>query len=390
LTNLHQERTPSIYPLSFFLILVSILFVYFSIHMLATVLPLYVQGMGAPPSQVGLVMGVFSLVTLSFRPFVGPLIDRVGRKPLMIFGSALYLLASLSYALSTSVPTLFLGRVIHGVGQAAFGIAYVTLAADLVPFSHRGQALSLIYLAPPAALMMGPPLGALLLRRIDYALVFGISAALAGLGLLIALLIHEASPLETRSRSESVGFLTVLRYRNLWAPCLLMIPMGLAFGAVYTFLPLFGVERGIANVGPFFTLYGLTILLVRMPLGTLSDRIGRVRIIVPGVILVALSVLGLNAVHTTVSLMLMGSLFGLGFSGSWSLNNALVVDRVPLAVRGTALALAFAGFDLGNGVGSIALGYLAAAVGYGGMYLVVGLVVLATVVAFAGLIRRQG
>lgn len=382
-----QPEAPFSYPLSFYLIMASTFLFFFSMHLLITPLPLYIKEVGGEPSQIGLVMGMFALAAVLSRPLVGRLVDRWGRKPVMMIGSAIFILGPLFYVLARSVLSLFLARMFHGMGIAAFTTAYSTLVADLVPPPRRGEALGLAGVAAPLSIMLAPPLGNALLPRLGFSLLFVVSAVVAALSLLVATPIREAA--RTANPQKAPGFLDALSERYIWVPSLLIVAVGLAYGSLFTFLPLFGVERGIANVGLFFTAYGLMTITVRMPLGRLSDRVGRMTVIVPATVLLSLALAGLKVVGGMELLIVVAILYGLGDSGAGTAMMALVVDEAPLEVRGTAIGVLYACFDLGIGLGGVVMGPVAGTVGYGGMYLLLGLIVLVGVAVFVGLMRKK-
>ena len=382
----NPAEAPFSYPFSFYLIMASTFLFFFSMHLLITPLPLYIKEVGGQPAQIGLVMGMFALTAVLSRPLVGRLVDTWGRKPVMMIGSAIFILGPLFYTLARSVSSLLLARMFHGVGIAAFTTAYSTLVADLVPPPRRGEALGLAGVAAPFSIMLAPPLGGALLPRLDFSLLFVVSAVVAALSLLVAIPIREA--VRATNPQKAPGFLDTLSERYVWVPCLLTLAVGLAYGSLFTFLPLFGVERGIANVGLFFTAYGLMTITARMPLGRLSDRVGRMTVIVPATVLLSLALAGLKVVGGMELLIVVALLYGLGDSGSGTAMMALVVDEAPVEVRGTALGVLYASFDLGIGLGGVAMGPVAGAMGYGGMYLLLGLIALAGVAVFVGLMGR--
>jgi len=379
----NQAEAPFSYPLSFYLIMASTFLFFFSMHLLITPLPLYIKEVGGEPSQIGLVMGMFALTAVLSRPLVGRLVDTWGRKPVMMVGSVIFIFAPLLYIVACSLPALFLVRMFHGLGIAAFTTAYTTLASELVPPPRRGEALGLVGVAGPLSIMVAPPLGATLLSRLDFSLLFCLAALVAAFSLLTAVPIREAP--RVSNSQKGLGFLATLRERPVWVSCLLAVTAGLTYGSVYTFLPLFGVERGIANVGLFFTAYGLMTIIVRMPLGRLSDRVGRIAVIVPAAVLLSLALAGLKVVEGTGLLIVVAILYGLGLSGAGTALTALIVDHTSPEVRGMAVGLLFGGYDLGIGLGGAAMGPVAATVGYGGMYLLLGFIALVGVAAFVGL-----
>lgn len=383
----NQGEAPFSYPLSFYLIMASTFLFFFSLHLLITPLPLYIKEVGGQPAQIGLVMGANALTAVLSRPLVGRLVDRWGRKPVMIVGSAIFIAVPLLYALARSISSLFLARIFHGMGIAAFTTAYATLASELVPPPRRGEALGLVGVAAPLSIMLAPPLGGALLPRLDFSLLFCLASSAAALSLLMALPIREA--VQASNSQKGPGFLPTLRERNIWVPCLLNVALGLTYGSILTFLPLFGVERKIANVGLFFTAHGLMTVTVQMPLGRLSDRVGRIAVIVPATVLLALALAGLELVGGVELLIVVAILYGLGLSGAWTALTALIVDRTAPEVRGTAVGLLFGGYDLGIGLGGVLMGSVAETVGYGGMYLLLGLIALVGVAVFVGLTGRE-
>lgn len=382
----NQVEAPFSYPFSFYLILVSTFLFFISINLLLTPLPLYIKEVGGQPSQIGLVAGVFALTALLSRPLVGRLVDTWGRKPMMMVGSVIFILGPLFYILARSIPSLFLARMFHGAGIAAFTTAYSTLAADLVPPPRRGEALGLAGTAPYLSIIFAPPLGGALLPRLGFFPLFLISAVVAALSLLVSIPIREAA--RRVNPQKAAGFLGTLRERYVWVPSLLTVVVGLAYGSLLTFLPLFGIERGIANVGLFFTAYGLMTITMRMPLGRLSDRVGRMRVIVPAMLLLSLALAGLKVAGGMELLIVAAILYGLGDSGAGAATVALVVDEAPLEVRGTAIGVLYASFDLGAGLGGVVMGTVAGMVGYGRMFLLLGLIALVGVVVFVGLMGR--
>lgn len=375
------------YPLSFYLVMASTFLFFFSLHLLITPLPLYIKEVGGEPSQIGLVMGIFALTAVLSRPLVGRLVDDWGRKPVMMIGSTIFILGPLFYMLARSVPSLFLARMFHGIGIAAFTTAYPTLVADLVPSPRRGEALGLAGIAPAFSIMVAPPLASALLPRFDFSPFFLVSAMVAALSLLVATPIREAA--RAPNPQKAPGFLETLGERYVWVPCLLNAALGLTWGALINFLPLFGMERGIANTGLFFTGYGLMTVTAQMPLGRLSDRVGRITVIAPATVLLALALAGLEVVRGVELLIVVAILYGLGLSGTWTATMALLVDETPLEVRGMAIGVLYACFDLGVGLGGVAMGPVAGTVGYGGMYLILGLISLAGVTVFMGLMRTK-
>ena len=361
-----------------------------SMHLLTVPLPLYVERIGGGPSQVGLVMGTFAVAAILARPYVGRLVDRLGGKPSMLLGSLIFTIGALLYVVSRSVPALLVGRFLQGLGISASSTAFIAIIAALAPSGRRGEAIGLSAAAMPIALMTAPAIGADLLKSWGFAPLFILSASVAALSLLTAFFVSEPRSMDPNGHSdeESAGaFFPVIRLRSVWVPSGAMGVMAVSYGSILTFLPLFALQQGIDNPGLFFTAYGLTLIAAQVLAGRVSDLVGRHRMIVPAMVLLALAFPLLALVRSLPLLLGVAVLYGLGFGSARVNLNALLVDTVPVSIRGMAMSIAYGSFDLGVGLGSYLLGWVAQIWGYPVMYSSVGVVCLLGVAAYAFLAK---
>lgn len=387
-----QKTSLGGYSLAFYLALLSNFLFFSSMHLLITPLPLYIEEIGGQATEVGLATGSFAIAAIIARPYMGRLADTWGRKPTLLVGATVFILGPLSYILARSVGLLLVARMFHGIGIAAFTTAYFALVADVTPPSRWGEALGLAGVAPSVAIILATPLGTNLTGRVGSSVIFVVAAALALLSLIVALPLREPEKASTAAYAENpkaLGLLSVVRLRGVWAPSLATLTVGLTYGAVLSFLPLFAQERALGNVGFFFTASGIATILARLLLGRFSDRVGRVSVILPMLMVLGLSAAGLNWAHDLGILVLMAFTYGLGFGGARVGLDALVVDSVPARARGTALGILYFCFDSGIGVGSAVLGILADLTGYGSLYLLLGVICLLITAIFAVAMRKQ-
>jgi len=374
------------YSVHFFLTILNNFLSFVSMHLLTVPLPLYVEQMGGSPSQVGLAMGAFAMAAILARPYVGRLVDKLGGKPSLLLGSLLFTVGPLLYIVSHSVPVLLLARFLHGFSISATSTAFIVIIAALAPPGRSGEAIGLSAAAMPVSLMIAPALGADLLKSWGFVPLFILSASVAALSLLVALFIVEPRSTDPNDRSgkESEGtFLQVIRLRSVWVPSGAMGILAVSYGAITTFLPLSAVQQGIANPGLFFTAYGLTVIVAQVLAGRVSDLMGRQRVMVPGMILLALAFPMLAWTRSLPLLLVVAVLYGLGFGAVRVNLNALLVDNVPAMIRGMAMSIAYGSFDLGMGLGPYLLGWVAQSWGYPAMYGSVGVVSLLGWAAFA-------
>jgi len=386
-----RHNLPGGYSPTFYLAFLAGCLFFSSMSLLITPLPLYIEEMGGGAREVGLATTTFALAAIVARPYMGRLADTWGRKPILLIGASAFVLGPLSYILARSVPALLVARMFHGVGIAAFTTAYFALIADVTPRARWGEAIGVAGIAASAAVMVASPLGGSLVVRTSFPTVFLIAALIAFSSLIISMLLREpARESVTDSAMNPIGprIRDVLRLRGVLVPSLATVTMGLSHGAVLTFLPLFGRDRGLGNVGFFFTASGIAIILSRYLVGRLSDRVGRVPLVLPMFIVLAIALAGLNWAYGFGMLILVAITNGIGFGGARVGLEAMVVDSAPGTARGTALGLLYFCFDSGIAMGGMLVGVLASLLGYGSVYLLVGAICLLTMALFAVVMRR--
>jgi len=360
-------KNENLFSRNFILTSLSTFTLFSSFYFLLITLPIYIQKIGGTESEIGFIIGVFTISAVVLRPFIGQEIDRRGRKNILISGLLVFLVSMLLYNYTNSVTSLLLLRVFHGIGWGAATTAATTLIADIAPPNRRGEAMGIFGMSSNVAMAIGPALSMLLLQAYDFSILFMIGAGIALVSLLLALPISETMASHPK---------TPLFSREALFASTLMFTVSLTYGSLVSFLSLFAQKQGIINPGIFFTVFAATLILVRAFAGRLSDTKGRKFVILPGMILIAASLFVLSTASVLFVFLMAALLYGLGFGLVHPSLMALLVDSVSEKGRGAAMGTFTAAFDLGIGMGSIILGFVLQYFGFKVMYSLAGLIVL--------------
>jgi len=363
---------------------VNVLF-FFGFQLVLVTVPLLAVNLGGGTASAGLVLGSFTFAAVLVRPVTGWALDAYGRRALLLFGTALCLAAVLAHELAAGVVLLLVFRFLHGVGFGMSTTAAGTLASDLVPRSRLGEGMGFFTLAMTLPLAVAPAVGLSLVGGGDFTVLFILAGVLTALSLVLASLL----PVPRRERSGVTISLASLVERTSLFPSAMMFLLTVTYGPLIAFIAIYGLERGISNVGSFFAVYAIVLGIARPLSGRLADRFGYEPSAAAGMALAAVGMVTLAAAHGLGGLLLAALFYGLGFGTVQPSLQALVIHRVSPARRGAATAAIFTAYDMGMATGSIIGGFLAAAVSLSGVYLLSAGVAIVGFVCLVVFVRRN-
>jgi MFS family permease len=350
------------------------LFFWISITLLLPTLPAYIQDVGGTTQQVGLVMGCFAIGLLCSRGWLGQVADRRSRKIVVLIGTVVAAIAPLGYIFVQSISTLAAIRAFHGISIAAFTIGYSALVVDYAPKEHRGKLIGYMNLTVPLGMGIGPALGGFLQANSSYATLFAVSATCGFLALIFSSQLQESNnndlqSSETKSAQIVRGFRGLMNDPALVIPGLVLFLIGLVFGTLVAFLPLYVRELDLNfNVGLFYTVTAIASFSVRLLIGRVSDSYGRGILISFSLIFYLISMLLLAKASSSEILLLAGVTEGTGAGVLIPTILALISDRSYNNERGKVYALCLGGFDVGIALAGPILGFLEVYVGYRGVF----------------------
>ncbi|WSK73639.1 MFS transporter [Streptomyces sp. NBC_01276] len=170
----------------------------------STAVPQIVGDLGGFSVFTWLFSGYLLAVTVTL-PVYGRLSDTLGRKPVLLFGTALFLLGSVLCASAWNMAALIAFRIVQGLGGGALQSTVQTLAADLYPLRDRPRIQARMTTVWASSSLIGPALGGLLAACAGWRWTFLINVPLAGLALWLTAR-HLVEPLRSPGRRGPVDW----------------------------------------------------------------------------------------------------------------------------------------------------------------------------------------
>lgn len=281
------------------------------------VLPFYAENLGATPTQLGLLMAVYSLMQLLFAPMWGRISDKIGRKPVMLAGIAGLAISFFLMAFAGSLWMLFAARVIGGLLSSANMPTVMAYVADITTPENRSKGMGVVGAAVGMGFVFGPAIGGIFSKS-SLSLPFIIAGFSSILTLvLVALLLQESSTKESRSKSseQKAPFNVALRGASGMLFFLqFFISLSLA-GLEATFAYFAAKRAGLdtASLGYIFMIMGLAGAFVQGGLiGRLTKKFGEGKVIQGGIIVSAIGFALILFVNSFATAAVFLTIFGIG------------------------------------------------------------------------------
>lgn len=281
------------------------------------VLPFYAEEMGASPTELGLLMAVYSLMQFFFAPMWGRISDRIGRKPVIMIGIFGLSLSFFLMGLSAEVWMLFVARIIGGVLSAANMPTVMAYVADITSEEDRGKGMGIVGAATGLGFIFGPAIGGVF-TNISLRAPFYIAGVLSLITLIFVMLLLKESlqlgseerkkMIEKRPLSDAIrGPFATFYFLQLF------ITLSLS-GLEATFAYFAAAKAGLdaVKLGYIFMIMGLASAAVQGNMGVLTKKYGEIRIIQAGIVI---SVLGFALILFTqnfVTAAIFLAIFGIG------------------------------------------------------------------------------
>ncbi|MEH7744192.1 MFS transporter [Neobacillus drentensis] len=324
------------------------------------VLPFYAEEIGANPTELGLLMAVYSLMQLIFAPMWGQVSDRIGRKPVMMIGIAGLGLSFLIQALSTELWMLFAARIIGGILSSANMPTAMAYVADITTEENRGKGMGIIGAATGLGFVFGPAIGGIF-SKFSLNMPFFLACGSSFITLILVFLLLKESKQKNGAVTKKKpsfwkalsGAVTVLYLVQL------LISLSLAgLEATFAYFAAKKADLDATQLGYIFMIMGFGSAIVQGGLvGRLTKKHGERMVIQSGIIVSALGFALILWVNSFATAALFLTIFGLG-NGVIRPSVSSLITKTSSAGYGSSTGLLSSFDSLGRIIGPPLGGWL--------------------------------
>ncbi len=345
------------------------------------ILALRARELGADVSTAALVVALLGIGSLIASLPAGALVARIGERRVLTVVGCLDAVVMAAAALTESVLALGVAVTLSGMTWTAFLMARQGFMIDAVPYAYRARAMSMLGGSMRVGVLIGPLLGAGLIKVGDLTWVFWLAAAMSLVSALLALTMPDFGSESRKQVTEHLSVLSVLRaHRRVLLTLGVAVVIIAASRSLRTvLLPLWAEHVGLSasTTSLIFAVAAAIDIAFFFPGGWLMDTRGRFVVAVPVVASTAVACMLLPLATTAATVAAVMVLIAAGNGLGSGIVMTLGADTAPVEGRAQYLGGWRLCGDIGVSGGPVLVGALAAVAPLGVACVVLGVLAAA-------------
>ena len=324
------------------------------------IIPIYCQEIGIAGAKIGIVLTAMSVTTVLFRPFAGYILDNFNRYHVYLLFLALFCLPFLGFAFISVFGLLVLIRLYMGVVYSVCGSATMTLAGDVLPQNKVGAGINRFALTISLGMAAGPFVGIQVQNHVSSRTSFLVLFILTAIALICVSFckIEYTMIVRKKFRIADAFYRPALPFMGNMI--FIMIP----FGAMLAYSSMLAQEKGLSAATPYFYISLVAgMLLSKFSTQKMIDSGKHKPLVLLSLIVLAATMASYYFLSTAGHLLVAGFFLGVGYGILQPLFQSFVTGTTPAPKRGAANATYLLSYDIGIGIGSLAMGFFQESIG---------------------------
>lgn len=368
---------------NFVIINLCTMFASFTNYAYIYILPVHMLHIGGSNTMVGLMGAGLTIVGLITRLALSPLIDKWGRKPMLVMGVILFTLNSVGYLLlRNSVMGILIMRCFGGFTQGIFFPVPPTIISDVAPKGKLVDALGIFGIACSLPAILSPVLGMYFYENISITAFFIMTWLSNMISVGFSFFYKDEYKPVPKTEKRSFSLNSMLE-TSVIMPCIVFFLALFGFSAVNNFAIACGESRGIAGMSLFFTVHNIAIVATRLFAARFQKFIPSRKLIYAGLGVIGVGTLMMAFAGSFFMMVAASVIMGIGGTIYAQYLQADILLRVAEDRKGVATSTLMLFQDVGGGIGAAAFGVTSQYLGYGFTFIAAAAVTFLSMVFMA-------
>lgn len=245
----------------------------------------YSHSLGASATLAGTIAGTMNIVSLLCRPWAGRLSDHAPLRRFAMVAIMLLIVANAGYAASPDATSILAARIVNGIGFSGLSVCLAAWLTALIPLDHIGKGMGYYGMVNALAMALGPAAGIRLRSEFGYHVTFAVVAA----AMIVALALVSFARDDTARRNAATtstagtampqadaglrGFVERTISVRVIPVAFVFMLFAIPYCATQSYIVTYVEARRLpVDVGLFFPLYAVALLVLRVAMRNLFDR----------------------------------------------------------------------------------------------------------------------
>ena len=312
-----------------------------SVKMIYSIMPLFLISIGATKTELSLIEGIAESTSAFLKAVSGWWSDKIGKnKPFMVIGYAATAIITPLYALVISPIQVLMLRFIERTGKGVRTAPRDSLIVGSSGAEHTGRGFGFHKAMDNAGAIIGPLLAFWILKAYpeNYRKVFVLATIPAVFGVFTIIFFIKEAKKDQKDLPSKISLKELPKRYYVFLLITIVFTLGNSTDALLI-VKAGDVGIEVAFIPLVYMLFNAASVVLSVPMGSLSDKVGREKLIIFGYIIYSVVYFGFARTNKEIVIIMLFLLYGVYSASTDGVQKALVSDLVDKNIKGTALGL---------------------------------------------------